>query len=110
MHHHHDRRSCAADRGIDPEIVIVAMWNGNLREGCSTIDRLVAALVEYPERISVLGIGINVLVVPGTLAQVLFVREPLPGGAGIIGAEERAVFGLYARPEAIISCARNGYA
>ncbi len=59
--------------GIDPEIVIVAMWNGNLREGRSAINRLVAALVEYPERIGVLGIGIDVLVVPGTLAQVLFV-------------------------------------
>ncbi len=59
--------------GIDPEIVIVAMWNGNLREGRSAINRFVAALVEYPERIGVLGIGIDVLVVPGTLAQVLFV-------------------------------------
>src|SRR5258708_39952865 len=48
--------------GIDPEIVIVAVWNGNRREGLSAINRLVAALVEYPKRIGILGIGINVLV------------------------------------------------
>ena len=95
--------------GIDPEIVIVAMWNGNLREGLSAINRLVAALVKYPERLGVLGIGIHVLVVPGTLAQVLFVRESLPGGAGIIGAEDSAVFGLDECPEAILSCARNSH-
>src|SRR5207244_5731737 len=87
-----------------------AMWNGNLCEGASAINRLVTALVEYPERIGVLRIGIHVLVVPGTPAQVLFIRESHPGGAGIIGAEDSAVFGLYDGPDAILSCARNSHA
>src|SRR6478752_6814351 len=69
---------------IDPEIVIVAVWDRNLREGLPTIYRLVTTFVEHPERLGVLGIGINMLVVPGTLAQILFVRESLPGSACVI--------------------------
>src|ERR1700730_18692123 len=49
------------------------------------------------------------LVVPGALAQLLFVREPLPGAACIIGAKNGAVLSLHDGPDAVLSCARDGH-
>ena len=81
-------------RRIDPEVVVVAVRGGDLAERLAAVDGLPQAIVRHPYRVDVDGIGEDVHVVPGTPAKACLLAAPLPGGAAVVGAEERAVLGL----------------
>src|SRR5579883_888236 len=103
-----DHALCIA--GIDPEIVIIAVWHRNLDKGLSAIDRLIAALIEYPERLGVLWVSIDMMVVPGAFAQIRILREPFPGSSRVVRTENRAILSLNDSPDAILLRARHGHA
>ena len=90
----------AGVRRIDPEIVVVAVRRRHLDERLAAVDRLPERVVRHPHGVDVGRIGEDVHVVPGTAAQPGLLARALPGGAAVVGAEERAVLGLDHRVDA----------
>src|SRR5712691_2557283 len=85
---------------IDPQVVVVAVRCGDLEERSPAVDRFPALVVEDPDRVGVLWVSEDMLVVPGTPLQVAVVTDQLPGRPTIVGAEEPAVLGLDSHPHA----------
>ena len=75
------------------------MGGGNLEEVCAAVDGLPGLVIENPEGVGVLGVGEDVLVVPGPALEVSVVADEGPGVAVVIGAEEACFFGLDGGPE-----------
>src|SRR5215471_15261964 len=96
--------------GIDPQVVVITVRRADLDKSISAIVRFKAAFVEHPHGLGVLWVGKDVLVVPGTLAQVRILAEPLPCVTTIVGAENRPILGLDDRPDPVRPRSRNGYA
>ncbi len=87
-------------RGVDPEVVVVAVGRRYLLEGLTAVDGAKQLDVEAPDRVRVLGIGAEVGVVPGALAEVALLVQALPGLAAVVGAEDAALLVLHDRPDA----------
>ena len=85
---------------VDPEAVIVAVRRRDRLETLAAIDRLPAVERQYPDRVRVLRIGVNVHVVPRAAAEVRAVANALPGLAVVVRAKERTVFRLDECPDA----------
>ena len=90
----------AGARRIDPEIVVVPVRGRHLDERLAAVDRLPERVVRHPHGVDVGRIGEHVHVVPGTAAEPGLLARALPGGAAVIGAEERAVLGFDQRVDA----------
>src|SRR6266699_3842050 len=96
--------------GIDPQVVVITVRRGDPGKGIPAIVRFKAAFVEHPHGLRVLWVGKDVLVVPGTLAQVRLLAESLPRVTSIVGAEDRPILGLDGGPDTVCPRSRNGYA
>src|SRR5262249_61832098 len=86
--------------GRDPEVVVVAVRHADGGEGPPAVLRTVEAGVEDVDGVGVPGVGEDVRVVPGPLAQPPLAVGPLPGRAAVIAAIDTAVVGLDQRPHA----------
>ena len=87
--------------GIDPELVIVAVRGGQLREPYTAIDRLHHRRVHHVHEVGVGRIGRDVHVVPRTaLDQPVVAREP-PALAGVVRPIEAALLRLHDRVDAV---------
>src|SRR5262249_26856840 len=73
---------------VYPEVVIVAVGNGNVVEGLAAVMRAEELDVEHPDGLRILWVGDDVHVVPGTLAQLALLAKPLPGGAAVVGLDD----------------------
>ena len=51
--------------GVDPQVMVVAVWCGHLGKRLTRIDGFIASVVQNPHRVSVLGVGEQVLIIPG---------------------------------------------
>src|SRR5690606_17481047 len=69
------------------------------REGSAPVDRLPQIVVQYPDRVRVLRVGIDVHVVPRPGAEFGLVVDLLPGVTAVVGTEQRAVVGFDQRPD-----------
>ena len=94
--------------GRDPEVVIVAVRNADGGEGPSAVGRLVEPHVEHVDGVRVLGIGVDVCVVPRPLAQRAIVVGACPALSGVVGAKDAAVVGLDDGPDAVAASGRRG--
>ncbi len=86
---------------IDPEVVVVSVGCANPLVGAAAVSRLMEAHVENVNRVLVLGIGVDVRVVPGPLPERPVIVYPRPSGARILRAEDTALLGLNDRPHPI---------
>src|SRR6185437_4474503 len=86
---------------IDPQVVRVAARELLLGERLAAVGRAVGADVLDVDEIFVLGIGEDVGVIEGALAEPALVVDKGPGGAGVVGAEQAAVLVLDEREDAI---------
>src|SRR5689334_2250452 len=71
----------------DPEPVVVAVRRAHRREGATAIDRAIHAGVQHVHGLGIFGIGVDVRVVPGALAQIALVVRAPPRVAAVVGAE-----------------------
>ena len=88
-------------RGIDPQIVVVAMRRADGAEGATAVVRSHALHVEHPDHVGVERIGEDVRVVPGALAQASLLVRLLPCAAAVVRAIDATLVGLDHRPDAI---------
>ena len=96
---------------MDPQVVHVAVRHGNHLEGRAAIHRPVQAGVERVDGVRVDGVGLNVRVVPGALAQVVVRIGAGPGRAPVVGTVDAAVgLGLDDRPHAVGIRGGHGHA
>ena len=93
---------------IDPEIVVVAVRDRHLHERLAAVVRSPRVDVQHPRRLGILGIRVDVVVVPGALAQVAVLAAALPVVAAVVGAEHRAVLRLDDREDASALRGRSG--
>src|SRR5215475_12946677 len=64
---------------VDPQVVVVAVRGGHLYEGSAAVGRFPGLVIEDPDRIGVLRVGEDMLVVPWAPLQVAVVADQLPG-------------------------------
>ncbi len=74
----------AGIRGIDPQAVMVAMRRGNYGEGFAGIVGAIHAGIEDIHRVRALGIGEDVRVIPGALADATLVIHQAPVVAAVV--------------------------
>ena len=88
--------------GVDPQVVVVAVWGGDAVEAATSVGRLHEREVQAVDRLGVPGVGHDVAVVPGATEQRLVRADPLPGVASVLRAvEATAALGrLDQRPDA----------
>ena len=84
----------AGIRGVDPEVVVVAVRGGDLGEGLAAVAALPELEVVDVDRVGVPRVGGEVDVVPGAGDQVLLVGDFLPVVAVVVGAVEAALLGV----------------
>ena len=87
-------------RGVDPQVVVVAVRHRHLVEGAPSVGRLPALEVQDPHGLGVLGIAEYVAVVPRPLDELRIARYELPRLAQVVGPVETPVLGLDDRPNA----------
>ncbi len=85
--------------GVDPQVVIVTVRRADLFKRAAAVGRFPEADVEDVDRVLVLGIGVDVRVVPGPLPERPIVVDPGPGGTAILRPENAAFFGFDHRPD-----------
>ena len=85
-------------RGIDPEVVIIAVRCRDGFKRHATIDRLHHGSRQDIDRHFILRVGKNVRVVPATIANTRIVIDMLPGLTCVIGTENAAIDRLDHRP------------
>src|SRR5690606_14751311 len=85
---------------VDPQVVGVAVLDGNRLEGLSGVDRAPEVDVQDVDGVGVLRVGVDVVVIPGALAQVAVLAAARPGRAVVVRAEHGAVLGLDDGPDA----------
>ncbi len=71
---------------VDPEVVVVAVRDRDLLEVLAAVLRSPEIDVQHPERVGVLRVGEDVVVVPRPLREIGVVGQMLPGRAGVVGA------------------------
>src|SRR5258706_14724926 len=79
---------------IDPEVVMIAVRYRELLERVAAIVREPRRDVEYPHRLRIRRVRVDVVVVPGALSEVAVLTPPLPGLTEVVGAEDPTVLGL----------------
>ncbi len=95
---------------IDPEAVIVAVRHAQRIKSLAAIVRTVDAGVENVHGVGGFGIGEDVRVVPGALAEAVIVGEKLPVLAAIVGAVDATFLRFHNCPYAVRVCSGNSYA
>src|SRR5207302_3763077 len=81
--------------------VIVAVRRGKLSEGFSSIDRAIGSGVEDVNDVGILGVGEEVGVIPGALAEAMVVVNQAPVFATIVRAIKSAFVILDQRVHAV---------
>ena len=84
--------------GSDPEVVVVTVRVDHVLERDATVRRLVEVGVHRPHAIRVLGVGEDLHVVPGSLAELVIRAHVLPRRAAVVRAVHAARVGLDERP------------
>src|SRR6185369_15796546 len=79
---------------IDPESVVVAMRSAKGGERLAAIYGAIAGSIEDVNDVRIFGIGEEVRVVPGALAELAIVGGQRPGIATIVRAEQSTFFGF----------------
>ena len=79
----------AVIRGVDPEVVIVAVRRGDLAERLAAVGGLPQGVVGDPHGVDIHGVGEDVHVVPGAAAEPRLLAAPLPGRAAARPAHAR---------------------
>src|SRR5207249_1539850 len=79
---------------IDPQVVVVAVRHGQVREALPAVGRLVHVDVGQVDRVGVLRVGVDPRVVPRALADLVLVVDVGPLLAVVLAAEEAAVLRL----------------
>src|SRR5690606_20477642 len=95
---------------VDPQVVGVAVLDGDRLEGLAAVDRAPHVDVQDVDGVGVLRVGIDVVVVPGALAQVAVLAAARPGFPVVVRAEHRAVLGLDDGPNPARLRARGSHA
>ncbi len=85
--------------GIDPEGVAVAVRRAHGPEGLTAVVGFPHRRVEGVDRVGIGGIGLDVGVVPGPLAELAVGVHPAELGAAVVGAEETALVVLDECPD-----------
>jgi len=87
---------------VDPEVVRVAVRNGDLGEGHTAVDRAVQGSIECVDDVLLLRIGHDVRVVPGTLAELVLAVRAGPCRPAVVGAVHASCrLRLDDRPDAV---------
>src|SRR5262249_37509186 len=71
-------------RGVDPQVVVVAVPGAHARERLAAVARAVQRDVEHPHGVGVLRIGFAARVVPGALAQLAILVLAGPRRAAVV--------------------------
>ena len=87
---------------------MVAVRDRHLHERLAAVIRSPRVDVQHPRRFGILRIRVDVVVVPGALAQVSVLAAALPVVAAVVGAEHRAVLRLDDREHAAALRRRGG--
>ena len=69
---------------IDPQVVVVTMRHRDLVEALAGIHRLPEVVTDVIDRVVILWVGHQVVVVPGSLVQLHVVVDMQPAAAGIV--------------------------
>src|ERR1051326_365165 len=93
---------------IDPQVVIVAVRIRKLRERFTGVSRLPHAIIQYPARVRVARVSVDMNVVPRPSAQRLLLAHALPRFAAVVRAEQRPILRLHQSPDALRPSRRNG--
>ena len=80
--------------GGDPEVVVVAVRIGDVPKRHATVRRAIQPRVHRPDRVGILGVGKDLHVVPGALAELVVTVHVLPGRAAVVRAVHAALLGL----------------
>ena len=85
--------------GVDPEGVIVAVGRAHGTEGRAAVVGFPHRRVERVDRVGIGGIGLDVGVVPGPLAELAAGVDQPELGAAVVGAVETALVVFHERPD-----------
>src|SRR5207253_3536643 len=77
-----------------PEVVVVSVRDGDVREGSPAVVRAVEARVEDVDRVCVLRVSVNLRVVPGALSKVARLVRLRPSAPAVVRAEDSALLRL----------------
>jgi hypothetical protein len=80
--------------GVDPKVVIVAVWNANRLKCLAAVNGFVETGIEHVDRIARFGVGVDAGIVEGALAETAILTDSFPGGAGVVGGEDSPVIGF----------------
>ena len=95
---------------IDPQIMIISMRHLYLEKGASSIDRLPALDIQCPDSFWVLGISVDMLVIPRACPEVTVLAQPFPVLAAVIGSKERAILRVDDSPDTVLFSGRDSQA
>src|SRR5439155_14576123 len=88
--------------GRGPQPVMVAMGRAQRRERAAAVHRAIHPGVQHVDRLGILGIGVDVGVVPGALPEIALVVGPPPRLAAVVGAEHAARVRIHDSPDPIM--------
>ena len=72
---------------VDPERVVIAVRRAQRRKRAAAVHRAIQARVQHVDGLGIFGIGVNVRVVPGALAQIALVVRAPPRVAAVVRPE-----------------------
>ncbi len=79
---------------IDPQIVVITVWDADRRQRLARIGRAIDPGVEDVHGVARLGVGVDAGVIERALAQPSIFVDARPGGAGVVRKKDAAVGGF----------------